>query len=58
MGKIRKTFLIMIGTVLVWSHLPYHYNNEKVAVYATTHAAGSSRCMCVWYVVKAMWRGG
>lgn len=58
MGKIRKTFLIMIGTVLVWSHLPYHYNNEKVAAYATTHAAGSSRCMCAWYVVKAMWRGG
>ena len=58
MGKIRKTFLIMIGTILVWSHLPYHYNNEKVAAYATTHAAGGSRCMCAWYVVKAMWRGG
>ena len=40
MGKIRKTFLIMIGTILVWSHLPYHYNNEKVAAYATAHAAG------------------
>ena len=48
----------MIGTVLVWSHLPYHYNNEKVAAYATTHAAGGSRSMCAWYVVKAMWRGG
>ena len=58
MGKIRKTFLIMIGIMLVWSHLPYHYNNEKVAAYATIHAAGGSRCMCAWYVVKAMWRGG
>ena len=51
MGKIRKTFLIMIGTILVWSHLPYHYNNEKVAAYATAHAAGGSRCMCTSYIV-------
>ena len=58
MGKIRKTFLIMIGTILVWSHLPYHYNNEEVAANATAHASGGSRCMCAWYVVKAMWRGG
>ncbi len=36
----------MIGTVLVWNLLPYYYNNEKVAAYATTHAAGGSRYMC------------
>ncbi len=56
--KIKKTLLAIIVAVLVWNHLPYHYDNEKTADYATTHAEGASRCMCAWYVIKSMWRGG
>ena len=58
MKRIRKAFCIIIGVLLIWNHLPYHYNNERTAVYVTKHKADESRRMCAWYVIKAMWRGG
>ena len=58
MKKIKMVFVVMVGSVLAWSNLPYHYCNEKAAVYASRHAARGSRSMCAWYVVRAMWRGG
>lgn len=61
MNKRKKLVIAcagIIGIILVWNHLPYHYNNEKVAEYATKHAAPHSRVMCAGYVIRAMWNGG
>ena len=58
MKKIKKVLVVFVGCVLAWSNLPYYYNNEKAAAYASCHVAKSSRSMCAWYVIKAMWRGG
>ena len=62
MKKGKKMFLkvigYIVGVILIWNHLPYYYNNDKVADYATTHAELNSRTMCAGYVIKAMWHGG
>ena len=56
--KKKTKAIIIITVILIWNHLPYHYNNEKAASYATSHSAPTSRTMCAWYVIKAMWHGG
>lgn len=58
MKKIGIVLFVIVGVALIGSNLPYYYSNEKAATYVTSHVAGSSRSMCAWYVVKAMWRGG
>lgn len=57
MKKLKVVFIV-IAIVLVWNHLPYYYNKEKAADYATNHAKSKSHCQCAWYVTKAMWHGG
>ena len=56
--KKKTKAIIIITVILIWNHLPYYYNNEKAASYATSHSAPTSRTMCAWYVIKAMWHGG
>ena len=56
--KLIIAIISILAIILIWNHLPYHYNNEKVADYATYHAAPRSRMMCAGYVIRAMWRGG
>ena len=56
--KLIKVICFIIGVILIWNHLPYYYNNEKVADYATNNVAPKSRTMCAGYVIKAMWHGG
>ena len=58
MNKKTKVFIITIAVILIWNHLPYHFNNAKTVAYVTSHSAIKSRSMCAWYVIKAMWRGG
>ena len=58
MKKKTKVFIIAIAVILVWNHLPYHYDNEKTVIYVTSHSVPKSRSMCALYVMKAMWRGG
>ena len=58
MKKKTKVFIIAIAVILIWNHLPYHYDNEKTVAYVTSHSAPQSRSMCAWYVMKAMWCGG
>ena len=56
--KLIKVICSIIGVILIWNHLPYYYNNEKTADYATNNVASKSRTMCAGYVIKAMWHGG
>ena len=59
--KLKKKhwcIIIAIGAVLVWSHLPYYYNNDKVVEYVTSHAEVKSHCSCAGYVMRSMWHGG
>ena len=62
MKKGKKKFIkvigCIVGVILIWNHLPYYYNNDKVADYITKNAAPKSRTMCAGYVIKAMWHGG
>ena len=58
MKKMKMVFVVIVGSILAWSNLPYHHNNEKAATYASRHVARGSYSMCAWYVIKAMWRGG
>jgi len=55
---MKKAIIIILGIILLWNHLPYHYNNDKAVAYALNHHLQKSRSMCAWYVIKAMWRGG
>ena len=57
MKKKTKNFILAIAVILIWNHLPYHYDNEKKVAYVTSHSAPQSRSMCAWYVMKAMWCG-
>jgi len=56
--KLLKVIGCIVGVILIWNHLPYYYNNDKVVDYATTHAGNDSRTMCAGYVIIAMWHGG
>ena len=56
--KLLKVTLTIICVILIWNHLPYYYNNDKVADYVTKNAEPKSRMMCAGYVVLAMWHGG
>ena len=56
--KLLKILGCIVGVILIWNHLPYYYNNDKVVDYATAHAGNDSRTMCAGYVIKAMWHGG
>ena len=55
--KVLKVIGCIIGVILLWNHLPYYYNNDKVADYITKNAAPNSRTMCAGYVIIAMWHG-
>ena len=56
--RLLKVIGCIVGVILIWNHLPYYYNNDKVVDYATTHAGNDSRTMCAGYVIIAMWHGG
>ena len=56
--RLLKVIGCIVGVILIWNHLPYYYNNDKVADYITKNAAPKSRTMCAGYVIKAMWHGG
>jgi hypothetical protein len=56
--KLLKVISSIIVVIFIWNHLPYYYNNDKVADYITKNAAPKSRTMGAGYVIKAMWHGG
>ena len=56
--KLLKVISSIICVIIIWNHLPYYYNNDKVADYITKNAAPKSRTMCAGYVIIAMWHGG
>jgi hypothetical protein len=55
--KLLKVIGCIIVVIFIWNHLPYYYNNDKVADYITKNAAPKSRTMCAGYVIIAMWHG-
>ena len=56
--KLLKILGCIVGVILIWNHLPYYYNNDKVAYYITKNKVQKSRTMCAGYVIIAMWHGG
>ena len=56
--KLTIALISIVAVILIWNHLPYYYNNDKTADYATKNAAPHSRVMCAGYVIRAMWNGG
>ena len=58
MRKTVKAVIIIVAGIFIWNHMPYYYNNDKTAIYVTSHSAQRLRSMCAWYVTKSMWHGG
>ncbi|MCR4851995.1 MAG: CHAP domain-containing protein [Prevotella sp.] len=58
MKRLFKYLIIIILVVIIGSNLPYRYNNNLVVNYITEHSNERSKCMCAWYCMKAIHRGG
>ncbi len=54
----QKTIIVCIGITLVWNHLPYRYDVEGAADYASRNAELKSKTWCAFYVMRAMQSGG
>ena len=50
----QKFFIVWIGITLLWNHLPYHFDPDGAADYATAHARKKSKSWCAGYVMQAM----
>ena len=53
-----KKVIICILLFIIGLNVPYKYNNNKVVKYITQNSESCSRCMCAWYVMKAIHKGG
>ena len=56
--KVLKVTLFVVAIVLLWSHLPYYYSNDKAVEYISNHAGVKSKCSCAGYVMLGLWYGG
>ena len=56
--KVLKVTLFVVALVLLWSHLPYYYSNDKAVDYISNHAGVKSKCSCAGYVMLGLWHGG
>lgn len=58
--KKRKTLIVLLALLLaygLWTQA-YHYDQEKAALYISTHHLKRSHTCCAWYVMRAMQAGG
>lgn len=53
-----KILIFLILIFAIGTHVPYKFNKQKAVEYATQHAAPRSRCMCAWYVMRSLQKGG
>ena len=54
----RRKALLLTTLFVMGFFVPYHYDNEKAVEYAIAKSGEKSRCMCAWYVTKALHQGG
>ena len=52
--KLLKILLSALGLLIVWNHIPYYYNNDKVVAYITNHAGAKSKNSCAGPVAWRM----
>ena len=58
MKKVICIIMLVVIVVIIKGFIPYNYNNNKVINYVTTNAESHSRCMCAWYSMRAIQKGG
>ena len=54
----KELFLFLLVVFICGFFVPYKYNNTQVVDYATRNSESHSRCMCAWYVMRAIQYGG
>ena len=60
-NKYKKIEVICFITLFVYAimfHCPYRYSNDAAINYIQNNYNDKSRCMCAWYVMKAIRKGG
>lgn len=56
---MNKKLILLLFTIFICGFfVPYKYENTKVVDYAINNAESHSRCMCAWYVMRAVQHGG
>lgn len=55
---MKKILLFICCIFILGFNIPYKYNSEKVVNYAVNNANTKSKCMCAWYVMRALQNGG
>ena len=58
MKKIIKPIVICIIVFLMGRNVPFNYNSDRSVDYLVNNANSKSKCMCAWYVMKALHAGG
>lgn len=56
--KKLKIVLICVFVYLIGSNLPYRYTTSNTVDYIITNSNSKSKCMCAWYVMRALQLGG
>lgn len=56
--KYKLFIVILLLIFIIGKHVPYKYNSQKAVEYATQEVEEKSRCMCAWYVMRAIQHGG
>lgn len=57
MKKIKYLITVVLIYIL-GCNIPYKYNVQKTIEFATINANSRSKCMCAWYVMRALHSGG
>ena len=55
---MKKTIIGILLVLLFGTVVPYKYDNEKAVRYAIKNVNNRSKCMCAWYVMRAIQSGG
>ena len=59
--RIRRLRIVCVVTLVLYAflcHCPYRYYNDDMVDYIQSNYNDKSRCMCAWYVMKAIRNGG
>ena len=55
---MKKIITIIISIFILGMFVPYKYSNSDACNYISKYSNSKSRCMCAWYVMRAIHKGG
>lgn len=59
MKKRKKVTIVTVSIIFMLGFfMPYKYDKEEAVKYLENMSGEKSRCMCAWYVMKALQHGG